>query len=129
MQARLIALKSAVPTYVLRQSDVAVRAAHLFQERKDIARLLPVFENTGIQRRYSCVPIDWYEAAHGWQERTSLYIENSVRLLERVATSLLEEAGLRADNIDAIVVSSTTGIATPSLDALLVEKLKLRRDV
>ena len=129
MQPRLIALKSAVPTFALHQADVADRAARLFRDRKDITRLLPVFDNTGIARRYSCVPIDWYENAHGWRERTSLYIEHSVQLLENVATALLEESGLIADSIDAVVVASTTGIATPSLDALLVEKLKLRRDV
>jgi len=129
MQSRLLALKSAVPTFALRQADVTDRAGRLFRERKDIARLLPVFENTGIERRYSCVPIDWYENAHGWRERTSLYIENSVQLLEKVATALLRESGLVAESIDAVVVASTTGIATPSLDALLVERLKLRRDV
>jgi len=129
MQSRLLALKSAVPTFALRQADVTDRAGRLFRERKDIARLLPVFENTGIELRYSCVPIDWYEDAHGWRERTALYIENSVHLLEKVATALLEESGLVAESIDAVVVASTTGIATPSLDALLVEKLRLRRDV
>jgi len=41
----------------------------------------------------------------------------------------LEEAHLSRDDIDAIVVVSTTGIATPSLDAILVERLHLRRDI
>jgi alkylresorcinol/alkylpyrone synthase len=129
MQPRLIALKSAVPPFVLEQPDVARRAGHLFRERKDIARMMPVFENTGIERRYSCVPIDWYEKEHGWVERMALYVENAVALLETVARKLLDEACLSTNDIDAIVVASTTGIATPSLDALLVEKLQLRRDV
>ena len=42
---------------------------------------------------------------------------------------MLDEAGLTRDDIDAIVVSSTTGIATPSLDALVVERMGLRRDI
>lgn len=129
MQARLVALKSAVPPFALEQPDVAARAAHLFRERKDIGRLLSVFTNAGIRRRYSCVPVDWYEQAHGWQERTSLYVDNAVRLLEDVARGLLSDSRLRADDIDAIVVASTTGVATPSLDALLVERLNLRRDI
>jgi alkylresorcinol/alkylpyrone synthase len=129
MQPRLLALKSAVPPYALDQSDVTVRAGHLFRERRDIERLLPVFENTGIVRRYSCVPIDWYTEPHGWQERTRLYLDNATALLEKLTLALLEEAHLRRDEIDAVVVASTTGIATPSLDALLVEKLDLRRDV
>ncbi len=129
MQTRLLALKSAVPPYVLEQGDVVVRAGQLFGERRDIERLLPVFTNTGIDRRYSCVPIDWYAADHGWRDRTDLYVRNATDLLEKVATALLAEAGLEKDDIDAIVVSSTTGIATPSLDALVIERMGLRRDI
>jgi alkylresorcinol/alkylpyrone synthase len=129
MQPRLLALKSAVPPHVLEQSDVTVRAEHLFRERRDIGRLLTVFANTGIERRYSCVPIDWYTEQHGWSDRTALYVENAVQLLEKVTLALLAEAKLGKDDIDAIVVASTTGVATPSLDALMVERLGLRRDV
>ena len=129
MQARLLALKNTVPPYVLEQSDVVVRAGRLFGERRDVERLMPIFGNTGIDRRYSCVPIDWYNDDHGWQDRTALYVSNAVDLLEKVACSLLEEAKLTTDDIDAIVVSSTTGIATPSLDALIIERMQLRRDI
>ncbi len=129
MQARLLALKSAVPPYVLEQSDVVIRAGRLFGERRDVERLMPIFGNTGIDRRYSCVPIDWYNEEHGWQDRTELYVNNAVDLLEKVARDLLEDAKLAIDDIDAIVVSSTTGIATPSLDALLIERMQLRRDI
>src|SRR4029077_4988394 len=73
--------------------------------------------------------IDWYEGAHGWGERTSLYVDNATTLLETVTNALLRESRLPAEAIDAIVVASTTGIATPSLDALIVERLKLRRDI
>jgi alkylresorcinol/alkylpyrone synthase len=129
MQARLLALKSAVPPYVLEQSDVVIRAGRLFGERRDVERLMPIFGNTGIDRRYSCVPIDWYNEEHGWQDRTELYVKNAVNLLEKVARGLLEDTKLTVDDIDAIVVSSTTGIATPSLDALVIERMQLRRDI
>ncbi len=129
MRTRLLALKSAVPSHILEQSDVTTRASHLFKGRRDIERLLPVFTNTGIDRRYSCVPIEWYVDPHGWQDRTNLYIENATDLFERVTNALLDEAGLTTDDIDAIVAVSTTGVATPSLDALVVERMQLRRDI
>jgi len=129
MEPRLVALKSAFPPFVIDQSDAAERARALFEGRKDIDRMMPIFINTGIERRYSCVPIEWYVAPHGWKDRTALYVNNAVDLLEKVATALLDEAGLARDQIDAIVVSSTTGIATPSLDALIVERMGLRRDI
>jgi alkylresorcinol/alkylpyrone synthase len=129
MRPHLLALKSAVPGYRLNQTDVARRACELFQGSRDITRLLPVFENTGIENRYSCVPIEWYSEPHGWIDRTALYVEHAVDLLEKTARALLEEARLKPDDIDIIVVASTTGIATPSLDALVVERMQLRRDI
>lgn len=129
MKPRLLALKSAVPSYKLDQSDVSRRASQLFREGRDITRLMRVFENTGIERRYSCVPVEWYGEPHGWTDRTKLYVENAVDLLEKVSLDLLAEAKLKRDDIDFIVLSSTTGIATPSLDALLVERMGLRRDI
>ena len=125
---RLRALSTAVPPCVLEQKDVKTRAANIFRGR-DIERMLPIFTNTGIERRYSCVPIDWYSEPHGWCDRTALYVENAIELLEKVTLACLADAGLAREDIDAIVVASTTGIATPSLDALLVERMGLRRDI
>lgn len=129
MLPRLLALQSAVPPHVIAQADAARYAGNLFAQVRDIARLLPVFENTGIRQRHSCVPIEWYLADHGWQDRTRLYIDNAVALLETVTQRLLAEAALKPEDLDAIVTVSTTGIATPSLDALLMERMGLRRDI
>lgn len=126
---RLVALKTAVPPYRIDQADAGRRAANLFEGHPEVLRLLSVFGNTGIDTRYSCVPIDWYTEPHGWKERTELYLSNSVDLLEKAALRCLEEAQLRREDIDAIVVASTTGIATPSLDALVIERMGLRRDI
>ncbi len=127
--ARLLALQTAVPPHVLDQESVAAGARILFGGRGDIERLMPVFANTGIARRYSCVPIEWHLEPHGWTDRNALYIEHAVHLLEKVARAAIAEAGLEPEDIDAIVTVSTTGVATPSLDALIVERLGLRRDI
>lgn len=128
MQPHLLAVETAVPPFVLDQPEVAKLVEHLFGEHGDVRRMLPVFGNAGIRRRYSCVPLDWYRQPHGWKERSQLFVDNAVALLEKVALALLESAKLRREDIDAIVTVSTTGIATPSLDALLIERLGLRRD-
>jgi len=129
VEPRIRALKTAVPPFVLHQPDVRRLVRVLFSQRKDIDRLMPIFDHTGIETRYSCVPIDWYEQPHGWPERTRLYAENSVTLLEKVARDCLDAAEFVPEDIDAIVVASTTGVVTPSLDALIAERLPLRRDV
>jgi len=124
---RLLAVATAVPPYPLDQDDVMERVRLLFGSSQNVDRLLPVFTNTGIRRRYSCVPIEWYYDAHGWAERNRIYIASALDLLESTTRQLLDRSGRDKGDITSIVVVSTTGIATPSLDALLMERMGLRR--
>jgi len=128
---RLLSLATATPPFRLGQPEVADRARALFATTAgaEIDRLLPVFANAGIEQRFSCVPIDWYAKPHGWVDRNALYLENAVVLLARAAESALERAGLAPGDNDAVVTVSTTGVATPSLDAILAGRLGLRPDV
>src|SRR5690242_20981800 len=126
---RLLALATAVPPYPLDQDDVIERVKLLFGRSSDLDRLLPVFLNTGIHKRYSCVPIEWYDQAHGWPERNQLYLASALDLLETATERVLRLADRHKNDIDTIVVVSTTGIATPSLDAMLIERMGLRSTV
>ncbi len=128
--ARLIALATAVPPFVLRQDEVMAQARLLFQARgEEIERLLPVYDNAGIETRYSCVPLDWYRAPGGWKDKNALFVGHAVELLRRAAHDCLARAGVPAERVDTIVAVSTSGIATPSLEARLMEELPFRRDV
>ena len=123
-------LATAVPPYVLRQEDVVARVRSLFADRRvDIERLLPAFANAGIGTRRSCVPIEWYLTPSDWKTRNQLFIDNALDLLEEASRNCLAEAGLKPGAVDAIVTVSTTGVATPSLDARLMDRLGFRRDV
>jgi alkylresorcinol/alkylpyrone synthase len=126
---RLFAIATAVPPYPLDQNDVIERVKLLFGRSPDLDRLLPVFLNTGIHRRYSCVPIEWYDRAHGWPERNRIYLASALDLLEAATNRVLCLTGCPKGDIDSIVVVSSTGIATPSLDALLIERMGLRSTV
>jgi alkylresorcinol/alkylpyrone synthase len=128
---RLLSVATAVPPFALGQAEVAERARRLFagSAAPELDRLMPVFLNAGIERRYSCVPIDWYESSHGWTDRAALYHDHAVRLLEQAGRDALARAGLQPEDVDAVVAVSTTGVSTPSLDAVLIGRLGLRNDV
>jgi alkylresorcinol/alkylpyrone synthase len=127
---RLVALATAVPNHMLRQSEVVEHARLLFQDRiDDFARLLPVYGNAGIETRHSCVPLDWYGRPAGWRERNELYLQHALDLIERAALRCLDRALLSASAVDALVTVSSTGVATPSLDARLMQRLPFRRNV
>lgn len=128
--ARLLGLATGVPPFMIDQDRALDVARRLFGGRSaDVDRLFPVFANSGILTRYSCVPLDWYEESHGWKDRNAIYLKHAVDLLEDTARRALAQAGTTVADIGAIVVVSTTGIATPSLDALLMERMGMPRDI
>jgi alkylresorcinol/alkylpyrone synthase len=126
---RLLAVATAVPPHPLDQDAVVERIKSLFERSRDLDRLLPVFANSGIRRRFSCVPIEWYDTQHGWAERNRLYLASALDLIDSATRTALRRAGRGPDEIGAVVAVSSTGIATPSLDALLIDRLELRPEV
>jgi alkylresorcinol/alkylpyrone synthase len=126
----ILSVATAVPRFRLEQAKVARAAAQVFDRaRSDIERLMPVFGNAGVETRYSAVPMEWYFEPHGWRERNQRYLENAAELLTNAAAEALDQAGRRPADIAAVVVASTTGLATPSLDAVLLNRLDLPRTV
>jgi len=128
-EVALVSIATAVPPFALEQDDVAARVHAQFSRSEVVQRLMPVFTTTGIRRRYSCVPIEWYYDAQSWPQRNAIYLESAQALLEQAAREALGRAGLQAGDVGAVVVVSTTGIATPSLDARLIAPLGLSRTV
>jgi alkylresorcinol/alkylpyrone synthase len=127
---RLIALATAVPPFDLVQAEVANRAVTFFAAAdSDFKRLAPIFLNAQIDRRHACAPVEWFLEDHGVPERNALFLEQATDLLAEAAGRVLDEAGLRPRDIDTIVTVCSSGIATPSLDARVMEKLAFRRDV
>jgi alkylresorcinol/alkylpyrone synthase len=109
---------------------VAAAAATLFSGRhRDLERLMPVFENAGIETRRSVRPLEWFNTARGWPERTDAYLESATALFVEAAEGALRASGLAAAAVDTVVTVSSTGIATPSLEARAHLRLGLRPDV
>jgi alkylresorcinol/alkylpyrone synthase len=126
----LLSLATAVPPYVIEQSEAKARAREAFGGKKALFdRLSGVFDNAGIARRHIVAPHDWYMASHGWHERNAVYLEASEQLFIDAASAAIEKAGLTPSQIDGVVTVSTTGIATPSLEARVAKRLGFRDDV
>jgi alkylresorcinol/alkylpyrone synthase len=121
-----MSLATAVPPYVIEQSDVARHAKRLFADRvPDFEKFLRLFDSAHITRRYAVCAPEWYLAEQGWPDRTAAYLETATDLFTKVAQEAIDKAGLTAADIDTVVTVSSTGIATPSLEARAAEKLGL----
>ena len=128
-QCSLLSLATAVPPHVVEQSDAKAVAREAFGRKNLFDRLSGVFDNAGIARRNIVAPLDWYTGNHGWSDRNAVYLDAAERLFIEAATTAIVRAGLTPDQIDGIVTVSTTGIATPSLEARALSKVGFRSDV
>ena len=126
---RLIALATAVPSHALSQEDVKRLATQVFSAAEFRERYFDVFENAEIATRHTCVSLEWLGQPHSFGERNQLYIEHATRLAGEVAAAALERAQLAPRDIDHIVFVSSTGLSTPSIDALIANQLGFRGDV
>lgn len=127
---KLMSVATAVPPYCIEQRDAAAAAHRGFAARyADFERLARVFESSGIRRRYAVRPLEWYFEKLGWPERSAAYLEGGLELFIEAATKALNAAGIGADEVDAVVTVSSTGIATPSLEARAAGRIGLRADI
>ncbi len=95
----------------------------------DIRRILPVFDHTEIVTRNLCKPLDYYVRLHTFEEQNREFIHLALAYSIEAIEGCLSSAGILADEITDLVVISTTGLATPSLDALIINRMRLNRNV
>lgn len=126
----ILSVATAVPPFELRTEDVIREARDIFGGRhQDFDRLLPVFGNSGIQRRFSVKPYAWFRQPQGWPERSTAFLEGAAALFAEVTERTLDQAGLAAADIDSIVMVSSTGVATPSIEARMLSDMGFRPNV
>ncbi len=126
----VLSVATAAPVHVVTQQAVVAGVRQVFSDQfEDFARIAGVFVSAGIRERRVVKPSDWYYGAHGWPERTAAYLEGALALFIEAASKALDRANVAADEVDAIVTVSSTGIATPSLDARALQALGFRSDV
>jgi alkylresorcinol/alkylpyrone synthase len=117
---------TAVPPHKVSQDDITERAKEVFPH---LARLGGLYANTGISNRHACQPKDWYYQRHGWEARTEVFQKHALALLEEVTLAAIASAGIGLKDVRALVVNTITGLAIPSLDAKLMNRLKLPHSV
>ena len=125
----LLSVATASPPHSLTQAQVTEIARELFAERfPHFDRMAPVFATAGVRTRQVARPLEWYLQPRGWPERTEAYLEVAVDLFAEAAEKALAEAGLKGPDVDIIVTVSSTGVATPSLEARAMGRMGFRPD-
>lgn len=126
----ILSLATEAPPHDLPQNKAMETARDLIGGQfADFERLASVYGNAGIEHRQLAMPVEWYRSPRSFEERAAVYLEVALALFVKVVSRALDEAGVRAEDVDTIVTVSSTGIATPSLEARAMAYLPFRANV
>jgi alkylresorcinol/alkylpyrone synthase len=130
MTSRILAVRSALPGHRCLQAEFtdtfATRGRMPPSERVLLRRL---HASAGVETRHTALPLNDCGVLQGAEAVNDRYIDEATELGERALRRALDAAGLRAADLDLLIVTSVTGVAVPSLDARLIPRLGLRRDI
>lgn len=117
-------IATAVPPHAISQDEIRDAALHHFSRgRRDMRRLIPIFNNVNVRQRHLCVPLEWYEREHVFSETNAEYIRWARKLSRQAVCECLKGAGAQPSDVDHLIFVSTSGLSTPSIDAHLINEL------
>lgn len=91
--------------------------------------LARVHENAGVGSRYLSLPLEQYATLSGFEEANDAYLRTAVELGERAVAQALAASGLQASDVDLFVSATVTGVAVPSIEARIADRMGMRSDV
>lgn len=126
---RILSVGSALPPHVLRQDQASAGFARILAKNPDLLPGLELFRTSGVQERHFAFPPDYYASGKTFDERNADFVEQGTELAAKAAEDALRRSGAKPDQIEAVFLVTSTGVAMPGIDAFLVPRLGLRRDV
>lgn len=123
---KIVATATAFPPYYFSQAEVLSALKTYWDKGLENAAVLErLHARTGVDGRYFCRPLEEYYALDTWGKTNDVWIETAETLGEQALATLLRESGLPPEKIGTIIFVSVTGIACPSIDARLINRMKL----
>lgn len=127
---RVASVARAFPEHRYGQAEIAAKLGELWADHPPVtSRLGALHTNTRVESRHLALPLDAYGEGWTFGESNDHWIRVSQELGERAVAEALAKVGLRPQDVDAIFAMSVTGVASPSLDARLANRMGFRTDV
>lgn len=116
--------------YKVEQQTVKEGARNLFAPSyPQVERMMSAFDNTEIKTRNLCKPLDYYTSLHSFEDQNAEYIRLSLEYSIKAVEECIASAQIDKDEITDLIFISTTGLSTPGLDALIINKMRLNQNI
>jgi alkylresorcinol/alkylpyrone synthase len=124
------AVGTALPPHYVEQATLTAALGELWRHSPaNAARFQRIQQSLGIRGRYLPMPLDEFRTLDSFAKCNDAWIRHAPDLAERAARAALERAALDAREVDHIFFVTVTGIAIPSLEVRLVNRIGMRRDI
>ncbi|MDW8850785.1 type III polyketide synthase [Flavobacterium sp. MMLR14_040] len=131
MSVKIVTVAKQLPQYSRTTADILPYLDGWLagQEERFIKKVKKIFEAAAVDKRYSIMdPVEVFTAT-SFEDKNDIYSREVIILGEQVLEKALEKAGWEPQSLDYIITVSCTGIMIPSLDAYLINKMKLKQDI
>jgi alkylresorcinol/alkylpyrone synthase len=131
MSVKIIAVATQLPPYT-RSTEEIIPFLKLWlsgQEERYQRKVIKLFENAGVERRYSIMDAEEVFLKTSFEEKNDIYKRETIKLAEGALTKALNKANLTPIDIDYIITVSCTGIMIPSVDAYLINNLQMKQNI
>ncbi|RZK12074.1 MAG: type III polyketide synthase [Flavobacterium sp.] len=131
MSVKIVTVAKELPKYSRTTEEIIpFLDSWLFgKDDRFIRKVKKIFEGAAVEKRYSIMEPSEVFTASSFAEKNDIYSREVVLLGEKVLQKALEKAKWKPEDLDYIITVSCTGIMIPSLDAYLINKLKLRQNI
>jgi alkylresorcinol/alkylpyrone synthase len=127
---RIASASSAFPKHYYSQKFLLEQLQEYWGDRLRNPQLLArLHRNVTVEGRYLALPTEKYYDIGTWGRANDVWIEVAQELGEQALCRALHYAGMDRDSLGALFFASVTGIASPSIDALLINRLGLPRNI
>jgi alkylresorcinol/alkylpyrone synthase len=131
MSVKIVTVAKQLPQYSRTTADILPLLDGWLhgQDERFIKKVKKIFEGAAVDKRYSIMDPTEVFTATSFEEKNDIYTREVIILGEQVLQKALDKAGWEPQTLDYIITVSCTGVMIPSLDAYLINKMKLRQDI
>jgi alkylresorcinol/alkylpyrone synthase len=127
---KIASAASAFPEHYYSQKFLLEKLQEYWGSRlKNPLTLARLHRNVTVDGRYLAMPAEDYHKLTTWGQANDIWIKVAQELGEQALCRALHHAGLAPEQLGALFFTSVTGISSPSIDALLINRMGLPRNI
>jgi len=127
---KIASVASAFPKHYYPQKFLLEQLQEYWGERlRNPQMLARLHRNVTVEGRYLAIPYEKYYELDTWGKANDVWIEVAQELGEQALCRALYRAGLEATQLGGLIFTSVTGISSPSIDALLINRMGLSKNI